>query len=103
MRRLALFAFATVTSIAPLSAADKIKLCINPRYLPNNEYRTIEVYDAVCNTPIGSYRLKGSDEKKDIFACVSDVGYATLKYRNVTNNGQWVGSSLMSEGDCISP
>lgn len=89
--------------VSPVLAQSEGSICIDGAYLVSTEQRVIEVFDVNANTHRGSYTMRGGERTYGIPAQVNGSGYVNVRYRNVTNNGSWIGASLLKSGDCIKP
>jgi len=78
-------------------------ICIDGTFLVSGEQRQISVYDEVCRQDRGVYVMFGDQITGGIFVCLSESEYATVIYRNITNNGPSVRVSWLKDGDCIKP
>ncbi|MDD0841498.1 hypothetical protein [Pseudomonas sp. Gutcm_11s] len=93
----------TVMLIGSMSAhAASMTIKLNGKYILSSDTRVIAVKDLNCNQDLGQFSLSGN-QVIPITICKNESGYGNIQYRNITNNGQWVNSSLLSEGDEVSP
>ena len=98
--------FATVAALAaaPQGASQgSVTINLSPKYIGTGDTRVIEVFDVHCNTSKGQHRITGGGSSVAITLCTSSAGYGKLRHRNVTNNGGWVESSLLSSGENVYP
>ena len=104
MNRCIPFTMALLASLAfvPASAQSTMTVYLSGKYILSTDTRVIEVIDRNCNRNLGQFSL-GGNQKIALTVCRNDSGYGNIQYRNVTNNGSWVGSSLLSEGEEVSP
>lgn len=100
-----IFAAAVLASFlsGPVHAQTYGSICIDGKYLVSGEQRTIEIFDVNANHSLGTFVMTGGEQTWGIAALINDSGYINVRYRNVTNNGSWIGSSMMHDGDCVSP
>jgi hypothetical protein len=90
-------------SSPPLQAQSSGSICIDGRYLVSSESRQIEIFDVNANRQVGTFTMTGSQKTYGINVMINGSGYINIRYRNATNNGSWIGSSFMKDGDCVSP
>lgn len=84
------------------SAATRITIYLDGSFIISTDTRQIAVRDTVCNEEKGTFALQGN-QRIPIPICQSSSGYGRVEYRNVTNNGYWIGSSFLKNGDSVSP
>lgn len=78
-------------------------ICIDGSFIFSGDTRVINIYDEVCRTDKGNFTVIGGQYTRGIDVCFSDSGYATVIYRNVTNNGPSVRAAWLKNDDCIKP
>lgn len=83
-------------------AQSMMTITLSGKYIPSSSTRVIEIYDVNCDQNRGTFTLSGN-QTISISVCKNDSGYGNIRYRNVTNNGPWVGASLLSDGAEVSP
>ena len=93
---------ATGSIIVELRAQAMLTIYLNPKYIGSGDTRVIEVFDVHCNVNRGQHSLTGGGARVPVRICKKPE-YWSIKYRNVTNNGDWVEVSLLSDGDEVSP
>lgn len=78
-------------------------ICISGDFLSSGETRTIEIFDVNAGKSLGEFTMTGGQKTWGISPEVNSSGYINIRYRNVSNNGSWISSSQMKDGDCIKP
>ena len=84
-------------------AANAASICIDGSFIPTGDTRIISIYDEVCREDKGNFNVVGGGNKPSVDVCLSDAGYASVVYRNVTNNSPAVRAGWLKDGDCIKP
>ena len=83
--------------------ANAASICIDGSFIPTGDTRVISIYDEVCPGDKGNFNIVGGVQLRGIDVCFSDAGYASVVYRNVTNNGPATRAGWLKDGDCIKP
>jgi hypothetical protein len=83
--------------------ANAASICIDGSFIPTGDTRVISIYDEVCRADKGSFSVVGGGQVHGIDVCLSSGGYASVVYRNVTNNGPATRAGWLKDGDCIKP
>ena len=84
-----------------MASAEKISVVLrnSSSTLTTNEF---EVFDNVCNQPLGTFTLKGG-ESRSIDISQDDTGKGNLKIRNPDlGPNDWLEVSSVSPGDIVS-
>lgn len=104
VERILAAALAVVGLVAATAHAQStMTIKLSPKYLMTGSTRVIEVVDVNCDVNKGQISITGGGPSVPISVCKSDAGYGNIRYRNVTNNGPWTNSSLLHDGDEVSP
>lgn len=90
------------TTPQAITTSNSMSIYLDGRYILSDQTRLIEVKDTVCNLDKGTHSLRGNRRIR-IEICQDDSGYGRIEYRNVTNNGPWIGSSFLRHGESVSP
>ena len=80
-----------------------ITIRLNPKYIFSGDTRVIEVFDVHCTTSKGQHSVTGGGASVSLSVCTSSAGYGRIRHRNVTNNGNWVESALLSNDEDVYP
>jgi hypothetical protein len=84
-----------------MDSAPKISVILrnNNSTLSTNEF---EVFDNICNQPVGTFTLKGG-ESRTIHISQDDTGKGNVKIRNPDlGPNDWVEVPFVSRGDIVS-
>jgi hypothetical protein len=78
-----------------------ITIFLNGKFIVTGEVQQIEVFDVVCNRSAGVFALEGN-ARIPVQICDKD-GFGEVRWRNVTNNGPFIGSPWLHDQDDVSP
>lgn len=107
MRKVAMSLVAALAGLVLVAvtahAQSKMTIKLSPKYLITGSTRQIEVVDQNCQVNLGTFSITGGGSAVPVSICKSDAGYGNISYRNLTNNGPWTNSSLLHDGEEVSP
>lgn len=93
-----------MTPSLPVSAAAPpvIAITLSGRMFLSTDRHIVQVRDLGCSSPsaVLTYTVVQSS-RIGLNLCKSGAGYGRLGYRNASSNGQWVASSLLSDGAIV--
>ncbi len=75
---------------------------LNGKYMSSGTTYSMEIFDVNCNQSAGVHSLS-ANQTVPVSICKNSSGYGNLKHRNLTLGGNWVGSSLLNNGDDVYP
>ncbi len=93
-----------VVALCALSAYAQgtMTVTLSGKFIVSTDTRVIEIFDRNCNRSLGQFSLRGNANIQ-LNICKNGAGYGNVQYRNVTNNGSWIGASQLKAGEEISP
>lgn len=92
---------ACAISLAWAQAAMTVQ--ISGKYMISGTAAVIEVMDRNCGNRIAGRWTVQANQAVSISVCRDGAGYANIATRNVTDNGDWHGASLLKEGEVVYP
>ena len=80
-----------------------ITIFLSPQYIVRDDRVYIDIFDINANANIGQFEMIGQGDNVLVSIKEDEAGYGNIRYRNVTINGVWINSNLLSDGNLVSP